>query len=317
MVRDDDADSFGRRRFLGGATAGLFAAAVPAGTAAANESGGAGSPGESEGPITATGKRIHRFEPDGDEYVHHERFVSQDLRPRFGRATVEYDPITVASERVPQDVRESRGASVIQYRDTGVFGTFEQHAAAEQQLKTELKAEREESGPEAASHSPYYFGPLYTYRSGSVAERTAPVNVAWRRYLGLSASEVRSKMVNDGNWGNFIPSSDRYVLYYDGSSYVSKKQDRHVKKSTGVTSQWHGRLYDVPSADDDDYGVVCQAHHDPWDHGHITDPDWQFADSRREILDAWESLGIYFTENQDAYNGSDFGSSNGLVGIVY
>lgn len=305
MVREDDPSGIGRRRFLRGAAAGLFAATVPAGAAAASER---------DAPVRATGKRIHQFERDGDEYRHLEQFVSPDLRKHFGQATVEYDPATLPAERVPKEVRESDGPSMVEYRDTGVFGTFDQHATAEQSIRSELKAS---DAAETASHSPSYFGPLYVYKSGSVNERSAPVNVAWRRYLGFSASDVRSKMVNDGDWGNIIPSSDRYILYYDGSDYVSKKQDKHVKKSTGITAQWHGRLYDIPSADEEDYSVVSSAHHDPWDHGHITNPNWQFSDSRQEFLDAWESLGVYFTENQDVYNGSDFGSSNGLLGIVY
>lgn len=305
MVRDSERNDIGRRRFLRGAAAGLFAASVPAGTAAASDT---------EGPITATGKRIHRFKPDGDRYVHRERFVSQDLRSHFGQATVEYDPITVAADRVPEQVRQSNGTSVVQYRDTGVFGTVDQHAAAEQQLRNKQK---EQSGPSTASHSPNYYGPLYTYKTADIAERTAPVNVAWRRYLGLSASEVRSRMINDADWGTIIPSGDRYIIYYDGSDYVTKKQDRHIKESTGTTDQWHGRLYDIPYADEEAYSVIAQAHHDPWDHGYLGDPNWRFSDSRKEFLDTWESIGYYYSENQDVYNGSGFDSSNGLLGIVY
>ncbi|WP_135827798.1 hypothetical protein [Halorussus halobius] len=310
MVRDGDSTGIGRRRFVRGAAAGLLAAAVPAGAAAARES---------DGPVRATGKRIHQFERDGDEYRHYEQFTSPDLRKAFGEATVEYDPVTLPAERVPAEVRESDGPSMVEYRDVGVFGTFDQHATAEQSIHAELNAsdDAETDDAETDDHSPSYFGPLYVYKSGSVSERSAPVNVAWRRYLGFDAEGVRSKMVDDGDWGNIVPSSDRYILYYDGSDYVSKKQDKHVKKSTGITAQWHGRLYDVPTADEEDYGVVSAAHHDPWDHGHITNPDWQFAGSRQEFLDAWESLGSYGTENQDAYNGSDFDSSNGMLGIVY
>jgi hypothetical protein len=305
MDQKDDTNGIGRRSFLRTTAAGLLAASVPAGSAAARER---------TAPITATGKRIHRFVPDGDQYRHFERFVSQDLQPHFGQATIEYDPITVPSDRVPETVKKSNGTGVVNYRDTGVFGTFDQHANAEKKLRGKKK---KANGPSTASHSPNYYGPLYTYKSADIAERTAPVNVAWRRYLGLSASEVRSRMINDANWGTIIPSGDRYVLYYDGSSYVNKKQDRHIKESTGTTDQWHGRLYDIPNADEEDFGVIAQAHHDPWDHGYLGDPDWRFADSRQKFLETWESIGYYYSENQDVYNGYDFDSSDGFLGIVY
>lgn len=305
MVEKDDTSGIGRRNFLRGAAAGLFAASVPAGTAAGDER---------EEPVRATGKRIHKFKPEGDRYIQQERFVSQELQPHFGQATVEYDPITVASDRVPETVRKSNGTSVVQYRDTGVFGTFDQHATAEKKLRGK---QNDDSDVGTASHAPNYYGPLYTYKSSDIAERTAPVNVAWRRYLGLSASDVRSKMINDADWGTIIPSGDRYVLYYDGSNYVNKKQDKHIKESTGLTDQWHGRLYDIPSADEEDYGVICSAHHDPWDHGYLSDPDWQFSDSRQKFLDTWESIGYYYSDNQDVYNGYDYDSSDGLLGIVY
>ncbi|PSP81072.1 hypothetical protein BRC81_01390 [Halobacteriales archaeon QS_1_68_20] len=198
---------------------------------------------------------------------------------------------------MPEQFRDPDRAGTVEFQDDGVFGTWEQHANAERDLR---------EGDLTQSHD--YTGPLYCYKSEDLAERTAPINVGWRYYHDFTASEVDSIMANHG-WDGTLTSTDRYVLVFTGPySYEIKKQDAQAKKPTGWTSQWHGRLYDLPDADDDGYDVIGQFHHDPWDHGWLTDPDWRFAEARQECSSDWESWG-YYALTQDVDNGSDWESS--------
>lgn len=304
MHTPDSATGIDRRRFLRLAGSGLLAASVPAGSAAA---------ADSEFPLRAEGTRIIRFVPAGESYRKLERFVSSDLAERYGSATVEYDPEPVDARHVPDEYRNPDRAFTLEFDDVAVVGTWDEHVTAERHLREGANA----SGDiEAQSHTPSYWGPFYAYKSSSLAERSAPINVAWRRYLGLDAGEVKTKMLNNG-WGSIIPSSDRYALLYDGSSWYAQKQVNHIRKPTGFTDQWHCRTWNLSYSMDDDYRVAVQAHHDPWDHGYLGGSDWQFSESRQTVLDTWDGISSYYTANTSIGNGGDFPSSNGLLGVVW
>lgn len=283
-----------RRRFVRNCAATLFGTGVTASTASADPQG------DSEYPVHAEGTRIHHFRPlDDDRFEHRERFVSEDLVEVFGKAEVVLETERVHAHAVPEQFREPDRAGTLRERDDGVFGTWEQHANAERLLREDDLT---------ASHD--YTGPLYNYKDGSLSERSSPINVGWRYYHGFDHADVAGIMARH-DWDGELPSTDRYVLVLTGRySYDVKAQDAHVRKPTGLTDQWHGRLYDLPDYDDDGYDVVGQFHHDPWDHGWLGGDDWHFADARREASADWENWG-YYTFTQGIGNGDDYDSSDG------
>lgn len=305
-----------RRNLLRSIGVGLFASSVPAGLAA--------SRGSKQLPTQATGKRIFRFEPNGDTYDVHQKFISQTLNRVYEVSTVKYDPITVERERLPTSVVEANGTVVVQYDDAGVFGTVEEHLNAERRLRNRSDdvSTQDEICCGGGGGYPGYDGPLYTYVSASVDERTGPINVVWRRNLGLTAGMVQTKMANQSGWDGYMPSGDRYILIRDDGTNYAKEQDKHVKNATGTTSQYHGRLWNVPSSDAADYNVVCQAHHDPWDHDKCCNNDnWKFEESENKVLDTWANdiSGDYGTGTVYAGNGSGYGgdgSADNYTGVV-
>lgn len=288
-----------RRRFVSTAAAGLFAGSVAASTAAADPEG------DSEYPVYAQGTRKHHFEPlGGERFEHRERFVSQDLQDAFGKATITLETEEIHRDEVPDKFKGPDRAGKISGADDGVFGTWEQHANAERDLREGVSTE---------SHD--YTGPLYNYKDGDVSERSAPINVGWRSYHGFDAGEVNDIMWDNG-WDGTLISTDRYVMVLTGSySYDIRKQAYHTKKPTGWTTQWHGRLWNIPDADDDGYDVIGSYHHDPWDHGWLGGDDWRFSDSRQKASDDWESWG-YYANTQDVGNGSDYDTSDGKFDYI-
>lgn len=288
-----------RRQFISNATAGLLAASVPASTVAADPEG------ESEYPVHAEGTRFHHFKPlSNGHFEHRERFVSQDLQVAFGKAEITLQTEEIHRHEVPDEFTDPDRAGKLSATDDGVFGTWEQHANAERELR---------EGVSIQSHD--YTGPLYNYKDGDLSERSSPINVGWRYYHYFDHSDVNDKMVANG-WDGSLPSTDRYVLVFTGTySYEIKKQDAHVRKPTGWTSQWHGRLYDLPDADDEGYDVVAQFHHDPWDHGWLGGDDWKFAEARQECSSDWEDWG-YYAYTQDIGNGDDYDTSNGKFDAI-
>ncbi len=286
-----------RRSFVRNGAAAMLAGAVTASTAAADPEA------DSEYPVQAEGKRIHHFRPlDGDTWEHRERFISPDLKAAFGKAEVGLQTEEIERERVPERFRSPDRAGTTKYRDSGVFGTWEQHVNAEQRIHDDMTADHD------------YEGPLYVYKDGDVTERSAPVNAGWRDHHSLSWFNVEQQMKNNG-WDGSIPSTNRYILVHTSYGSYTKTQNAHVKKPTGWTTQWHGRLYGITEEEDPGYTVVGSFHHDPWDHGWAGGDDWRFAQSRQECQDDWESWG-YYTYTQDIYNGWDYDSSNGLLAVI-
>ncbi|PSP81070.1 hypothetical protein BRC81_01380 [Halobacteriales archaeon QS_1_68_20] len=261
--------------------------------------------GDSEYPVHAHGKRVHHFRPlDGDHWEHRERFISRDIQKVFGKAEVELKIEEIHADHVPEQFRDPDRAGKLSGQDDGVFGTWEQHANAERDLR---------QGDLTQSHD--YTGPLYNYKDGDLSERASPINVGWRYYHGFDHDDVQDEMTSNG-WDGILPSTDRYVLVFTGSSsYNIKEQDAHVRKPTGWTKQYHGRLYDLPDADDDGYDVIGQFHHDPWDHGWLVGDDWKYAESRQEASSDWESWG-YYAFTQDVGNGGGYDSSNGKFDAI-
>ncbi len=277
----------------------MLAGAVTASSAAADPEG------DGEYPVHADGKRIHHFRPlAGDHWEHRERFVSRDVQKVFGKAAVELKTEEVHANAVPEQFRNPDRAGKLSERDDGVFGTWEQHANAERDLR---------EGDLTQSHD--YTGPLYNYKDGDLSERSAPINVGWRYYHDFTASDVNDIMWDNG-WDGTLISTDRYVLVFTGTySYDIRKQAYHTKKPTGWTTQWHGRLWNLPDYDDDGYDVIGSYHHDPWDHGWLIGDDWKFSESRQEAASDWESWG-YYSFTQDVGNGSDYGTSDGKFDAI-
>ena len=308
MVRDTDGTS--RRSVLRGI---LAASGVVGGVA-----GGAAAAGdEPKLPIHATGRRRHLYRPasGSDAFRRQDQFVSPDVKPRNGgNPRVDFEEVTVDRASIPDEYKDPDRAFTVEYDDDAVLGTFRQHMRAEERIREGRTAE----SSFAASHTPTdYKGPLYTYKSGDLDERTAPVNVAWYD-LGLYASDVKSTM-NDNGWGTIYPSTSKYVGYYNGYDYVSVKESENAKKYDGYVpgEQWHGRLYNIPSRYYDGYEVVGAFHRDPADHGWLPgDENWRFSDSRREASGDWDSWG-YSESTQYVDNGSAFGSSYGYLDAIY
>lgn len=289
--------------------------------------GGAGLTGartaaaDSGGPVHASGTRINQFRPDGDRFLVTSRFVSRDLEPHYGRRVVEFEPEVVHREAVPAQYRNPDRGFTVRFADTAVIGTFAEHAAAE-------RAGDATTGDVTTQAS--YTGPLYVYNSsvsdpsvGDLGERTGPINTGWDKNLGMNASQVNTRMHDDGGWSTpwLGTAGDRYViLHFEGSTNLyTKKQDTHVGKDYGsilTPDQYHVRLYNLPDHSDDEYAVVGQAHLDPNDHGLLgSDTYWSFDESRREVTTTWSDLG-YSTYLEYLDNGSQWESSNGYLGEV-
>lgn len=291
-------NSVSRRRFISSTAAGLLTASIPASTAAADPEG------DSKYPVYAEGQRIHEFKPlNDDHFQHRERFVSQELQAAFGKASVVLDSGAVHRKSVPDRYKNPDRSGTTKYRDSGVFGTWDQHANAERELRNDVTIQ-----------SSSYTGPLYIYKSEDLAERAAPINVGWRYYHSFNASDVNDIMWDNG-WDGTLTSTDRYVLVMTDTQCVVRKQAYHTKKPTGWTTQWHGRLWNLPDYEDDGYDVIGSYHHDPWDHGWVTNADWRFSESRQEVSDDWESWG-YYANTQDVGNGDDFDSSAGKFDYI-
>lgn len=299
-----------RRRFL------KTAAAAVAGTTVF----GVGGATAANGPLRATGQRIHRFVPNGEDFLHEDRFVSPDLVERFGRDAVSFETERVPRDAIADEYLNPDRAFTASFRQTVVLGSPEEHAAAEQAMRDQRSDGVSTSGTISTQDQPYYMGPLYVYKDGDTLVRTGPINVGWRRYLGLNASEVDQKMYNEAAWNGYWEgfAGTRYILLDNGTTM--KPQDVHASKPTGPSSQWHGRLYNLPSDESGDYAVVCQAHRDPECHCY---DDWRFADSRRRFLNTWENditSSSYDTDNIYVANGTSYAdedSSNGYFGVVW
>lgn len=305
MDRDPDNNGIKRRRLLQLMGAGLLAGAVPAGTAEAEKN---------YYPVYASGVRKHEYEPDpnSEDFIRTDKFVSSDLSDRNKKSdTVSSGSVVVPRESIPDEYKNPDRSVTTEYSDAGTFGSFDQHMNSED----DLKAYPTESSTGPPSD---YKGPLFTYSSGDLDERTAPLNVSWYD-TGYKSEGVKNEMLEEG-WGSvYTLSTSKYIGYYDGTKYIRKTQDKHVKQESGLVpgEQWHGRLYDIPTSFYDGYEVVCAAHHDPADHGWLPgDQNWRFDDSRNKFLSTWEDIG-YFTTTQYIDNGSDYDSSDGQLGIVY
>lgn len=267
-------------------------------------------------PLEATGRRIHKIKRKGDEYIHRERFISPDLKAVYNHPVVRYDPVRIPAEEAPEEWKEHNGNLTYNYEDTGVFGTFEQHVNVEERIRS-----KQSSGISIQSHGSYG-GPLYQYTTASLDERKAPVNVAWTDAVTSSAEDVKQQMNDPLNgWGSLVaPSGSRYIQVRNNGNYVARQEDKHVKRQTGFTSQYHARLWDLPTDTSDYYEVVGSAHHDPTDHGKIVNPNWRFDESRGEVLKAWDDRLNEETTLQFVGNGSGYhsdGTADGNVGIVH
>ena len=312
MTRKSGERRFTRRNVL--KQVGVGVASVGAISSAAT--GSAAAEVDGEGPLYATGTYIDRYIPDGDTFRYEERFVSNELVDRYGKATVEFETESVLRERIPDEYKNPDRAFVRKYEDTAVLGAPEEHYAAEEKERERRKADSS-GGFSTASHTPVYLGPLYVYKSGSTDVRKGPINVGWRRYLGFNAYEVNQKMYQDASWDGGLPMHDRYVIHEGG---WTEKQDQAVAKPTGIYGeQYHDRLWTLPNYEDDDYSVVAQAHYDCAFHSGC---NWKFADARRYNLKVWRKYinGFYSTDNWKIYNGSGYQgdqTSNGYLGVVY
>jgi len=295
------------------------------------------------------GVRIHRFEqdrtvadhlgakdvdvdgladidPDEPVYEHMEQFVPHggQLRKERGRS-----PITLQESAVPEAVFQSvveraherdgqRGLAVnegldgafeVKYEDTATIATFEQFGQEERDLREQAAV-----GPNVTDVD----FPLHVYKGDSpdepsdLGEKTGPINVGWD--VGMDAASVDDETSTWAHWSIYL-AGDRYVV--DGSQV--KQQDEHMGWNQfpyDQANQYHARLYDVSSSD---APVVAQAHLDPIDHGHIFDPDWEFADSRDYVADASPWDDEYSEATWDINNEQNYDDSTcyGLFDRVY
>ena len=135
VTSDNEEIDSTRRRVLA-ASVSLFAAAIVPGSASAARS--RDKEDNSRLPVLATGKRQHKFRPKGDFYIHEERFLSPDLRKTHDTPVVEFDPVRVPREEAPDDWKDN-GVMSFTFKDTAVFGTFEEHVNAEDKIHAQIQ----------------------------------------------------------------------------------------------------------------------------------------------------------------------------------
>lgn len=293
-------DSADRRRFLKLSGAGLLGVLGSAGTVVGQQ-----SHGTSTEDLTTTGLHVFRYIPhdDDDYFLKEERFVSQELKDRYGKATVVFEPEPFPREFVPDEHKNTDEEYVQQYRDTAVIGTSEELYDAEQQ-------ESETTDGDITTDSVVrYTGPKYVHKSGDLNIRTGPINVGWRRYLDLWAGDVKRIMRNNG-WRANEYYGKRYILTRNGP----KAQNREVGRNISFPRRWHIRIYNIPGTK---YKVIGQAHHDPYNH---YENDRRFSRARNVVLNTWRNRTRYRTGRTYVGNRSGFpdrGSYDGYMGVIH
>lgn len=340
MCDHDDGPSRGpvtRRSLLAG-VAGLAAstATVATGSAAVgsvadggdgttNAAAGGADADAVAGPVAARGRRTQSVRVDGDALVHEERFVAPLVEQVYGHEAVTLESFRTPTDRLPDGLDPPEAAISRGYDDWGVFGTPADHAAAEGRIRARLGRDGGATGD----------GPVYQYARGAlpdgdvVAERKAPVNVAWDRSLTLSPGDVERTMT-DAGWDSLVAlSGHRYLLVPaaggSGDGRRLRREDHHVKRQVAPwsTAQYHARLWSLPDGASNDAaggrGVVGSAHFDPWLHGLAADaPAWRFDAARRAVATTWREAGHDATLVR-ARNGTGFGGAryaDGRVAVV-
>ncbi|WP_435552524.1 hypothetical protein [Natrinema sp. CGMCC1.2065] len=307
MIRIMDAKDptrFGRRGFLASiASSGLLAGLVGVRSAASDDDAG---------PVTVSGRRIHKYRPDGDFFEHEQRFVSPELRDYYGKATLVYDEGTIHRRAVPDEYTDPDRAFTLNYRDTAVIGRFREF----DRLETKQRDAGSADAAVGTASIPDYTGPLYVYNSDvdnpqeeDLGEATGPINVGWNRDLDRDAASINSQMESWG-WTSLYAGSpgDRYVIMDEDASlpYVTKQDEHIVKGLSTPTTQYHVRAYDLPQYEEENIAVAGQAHKDPVLHD---GPPWNFAEAREAASSAWDDNGystvFHYVENGEGYDTSD------------
>ncbi|WP_455448379.1 hypothetical protein [Natrinema thermotolerans] len=231
-----DPTRFGRRGFLASiASSGLLAGLVGVGSAASDDDAG---------PVTVSGRRIHKYRPDGDFFEHEQRFVSPELRDYYGKATLVYDEGTIHRRAVPDEYTDPDRAFTLNYRDTAVIGRFREF----DRLETKQRDAGSADAAVGTASIPDYTGPLYVYNSDvdnpqeeDLGEATGPINVGWNRDLDRDAASINSQMESWG-WTSLYAGSpgDRYVIMDEDASlpYVTKQDEHIVKGLSTPTTQY-------------------------------------------------------------------------------
>lgn len=311
-------DTFGRREFLSAVGATTLSGLVGVGSARRGRErddgtlegrppGSAGPDADGSLPVYASGKSIHRYRRDGDAYVHHHRFVSDDLARRYGDPVVEFEPERIPPRMLPEDVRE-RQTAVYQFEDRQVVGTPAEHRISERRVRSQ-RAERIRAQTHLTDDVP-----LYHYRNSTDASNTqsraAPINVGWED--AGSATWVKNVLEGDCGWTQYdwVPEQPRYV----NDDGTVRSTDEHVMDRIYFTRQWHVRLYEVS---DGTYDVVGQAHRDPLNHNQlVTIDDWHFDAAKERIVDCWTSHSSRTPFSALLENGSQWGSHDGRAALL-
>jgi len=308
-MEPSDTETVGRRtvlRTVGSAiVAGIGASATAAGSQQEHE------------PVRVSGTRKLRISCEdsaADSFCElRKRFIpGNDGATEFGDDGIDLgtdkikrrvmEEVIESAKRNPSVSVETTQASevVIQYADTALIGTIEQHYEHEKQiLNTQISPLND------------LIVPLYVYDGddpssfSDLAEATGPINVAWTN--GMTASEIDSEV----NWGEHAASlfaGDRYII--DGSSVKSQDEDLTQNILPKFQpNQYHGRLYDLSNHSGD---VAAQFHRDPSDHGLARDEvNWRFSESRAHASEDWSDVNTL-----DYDNGGQFGSSNGKLDLI-
>ncbi|WP_245852907.1 hypothetical protein [Natrinema ejinorense] len=194
---------------------------------------------------------------------------------------------------------------VIEYKDTAILGTVEQHYAQEMRMRDALLAadsisSQAESNPLlAADCSKYTYNGDNPSDRDDLAERTAPINLAWDN--GKDASDIQDEMQDEG-WGSPWPSSDKYI--FEDEDTV-KAQDEHIKRNippSSVPTQYHVRAYDLSGVDN--LEIVGAGHRDPPDHNQGCEwvgigcgVNWRVSETRGEVSDEWTDVKTKYAGN--------------------
>lgn len=263
-------------------------------------------------PTRVGGKRRFTVMEDdgGKEYRLDEEFYLDDQSDvSLGTESVELDSQIVNETSAARLNREAFRKTDIsyesgtgtgfqfEYHDTAIIGTFEQHF------------EHEKYAREQETMDVVHVTPRFVYKSDDpsgrydIAEMTGPINLGWA--VGKDAGGVASNQPTSGSWAIELAGT-RYIINANGVTSQDKDvgEKRCMSHFCTGPQQYHVRLYDN-NYSEDDVSVIGQAHYDPMDHGHLTDPDWRFSDSRREISEDWTDVSTVTLSNGRFFSSSD------------
>lgn len=287
---------------------------------------------------TYSGSREREFQPssDGNFWTQESWFHCDNLENDYG----------VSSFHVSKDKPLPRHAIPEQHRNPDESFTITYSDSCEIAELQEFESTYQDSTS--------YSGPKFVFKSNKenpspsdLGEPQAPINVGW---TWGSASSIEGTMESNG-WNSRWTSDfhglstegfndPRWIIVKDGSGDLQvKKTVSHIAKEirdptipvindTWSFDQWHIRTFNI-SDTNDEFDVIGQVHHDPWDHGKFdiddgleeiwpsidTTPNWGFSTARRVVANDWQSWGSSVSV-LNIGNKNDFNSSGGNLSKI-